>query len=203
MSLRRVLSSCSSAVVQVGLLFSNLMSADANMSRILRWEILPGLPGEGPIPKHFHFGHPTPWAEGFVTRFWNVDGSEWVGNFQGGIIGLNAVLEWAEADCVVLFARGACYFIPAGKPDRYENHGTDAMYALFDELRTLLIVAYEDGDLIAFDRSGTKRWIREGFGAFGVVLQSCELGVVVAEVEIDYEDSWRTVRISAVDGTDV
>jgi len=32
------------------------MSTDASPSRIVRWEILKGLPGEGPVPKHFHLG---------------------------------------------------------------------------------------------------------------------------------------------------
>jgi hypothetical protein len=55
----------------IRLLSSNLMSADSSSGRIVRWEILKGLPGEGLIPKYFHMGHPTPWAEGFVVRFWN------------------------------------------------------------------------------------------------------------------------------------
>lgn len=45
------------------------------------WEVLTGLPGDGPIPYHFHLGHPSPWAEGLVVRFWKADGSSWVGNF--------------------------------------------------------------------------------------------------------------------------
>ena len=63
-----------------------------NTSRIVRWEVLAGLPGEGPIPHHFHLGHPTPWKEGFVVRFWNQDGSEWVGNSQGGFLGHSGIL---------------------------------------------------------------------------------------------------------------
>ena len=64
-------------------------------------------------------------------------------------------------------------------------------------------MGYAYGDVIAFDRSGVKRWVRESLGAFGVVLKCCEMGVVTAEVETDYEDSWRTVRISAADGRGV
>jgi hypothetical protein len=41
-------------------------------TRIERWEILPGLPGEGPDPKHFHLRHPTPWKEGVAVRFCSV-----------------------------------------------------------------------------------------------------------------------------------
>jgi len=57
---------------------------DPGPNSLVRWEILKGLPGEGPLPRYFHLGHSTPWSEGFVVRFWNSDGAEWVGNFQGG-----------------------------------------------------------------------------------------------------------------------
>jgi hypothetical protein len=59
------------------------MSADSTSAcQIVRWEILPGLPGDT-VPYHFHRGHPTPWAEGLVVSFRNLDSSEWIGNFQG------------------------------------------------------------------------------------------------------------------------
>jgi len=74
------------------------MSADANTSRIARWEILPGLPGDGPVPKYFHTCHPTPWAEGFVVRLWNDDGTDWFGNFQAGWTEFSAVIELPKTE---------------------------------------------------------------------------------------------------------
>jgi len=73
-------------------------------SRIIHFEILPGLPGVGPSPKHFHQGRPTPWSEGFVVRFWNSDGSHWVGNFQQGNYGYHDVVLWPEANAIVVVA---------------------------------------------------------------------------------------------------
>jgi hypothetical protein len=64
--------------------------------RIVRWKILEGLPGEGPAPKYFHVGHPTPWAEGVAIRFWHEDGTEWIGNFQGGAFRYSNVALWPE-----------------------------------------------------------------------------------------------------------
>jgi hypothetical protein len=83
------------------LVFSNFMSADSIPNPVVRWEILKGLPSEGPIPKYFHKGHPTPWAEGFVVRFWNEDGTEWVGNFQGGSGSIGTVVDSPEATMIV------------------------------------------------------------------------------------------------------
>lgn len=178
------------------------MSGESS-SQVVNWEVLPGLPGEGPIPKHFHLGHPTPWTEGFVVRFWNQNGDEWIGNFQRGINGLNKILDWNEAGCVVVFANGACYRISVSRPDQYSTHGSNVMYVLFNDERTSLILAHEDGDLIAISGSGDKRWSRTSFGAFGVVLKGCSRGIVTAEIETDYDDSWRTVRINSEDGTDL
>jgi hypothetical protein len=171
-------------------------------NQIVQWDVLAGLPGEGPLPKHFHLGHPTPWTEGFVVRFRNQDGVEWIGNFQRGINGLNKILAWNEAGCVVVFANGACYRISVSGPDRYSTHGSNVMYALFNDDRTLLLLAHEDGDLIAISGDGEQRWARNSLGAFGVVLRDCHRGIVTAEIETDYDDSWRTVQISSEDGID-
>ena len=42
-------------------------SRSGSGSRNVRWEILHGLPGEGPLPRHFHKGHTAPWTEGLVV----------------------------------------------------------------------------------------------------------------------------------------
>jgi hypothetical protein len=170
--------------------------------RIAQWDVLAGLPGEGPIPKHFHLGHPTPWTEGLVIRVRTNDEVEWIGNFQRGLNGLNKVLAWNEVGCVVVFANGACYRICVSRPDQYSTHGSNVMYALFNDDRTLLLLAQEDGDLIAITGDGEKRWARNSLGAFGVVLKDCQRGIVTAEIETDYDGSWRTVEISSEDGTD-
>ncbi len=99
------------------------MSADTSTNHIVRWEILKGLPSEGPLPKYFHLGHPTPWSEGFVVRFWNSDGTEWVGNFQSGWSPIGTVVDWPEAAIFVVIAYGAAYFLMKSDPQRYVHHG--------------------------------------------------------------------------------
>ena len=135
-----------------------------------------------------------------MVRFCDDSEREWIGNFQRGVIGLSTVLEWPEADVILVFANGACYLLSKANPNCYETHGSNAMYWLFDEQRSLVFVAYEDGDLIAFDQSGRERWARRSFGAFGVVLKSCIDGILAGEVEYDYENSWRSFRIRAANG---
>ena len=175
---------------------------DASTSRIVRWEILKGLPSEGPVPKYFHLGHPTPWSEGFVVRFWNSDGTEWVGNFQSAW-GLGTVVDWPEAAIVVVIGYGACYFLQKSDPLQYVHHGFGVTSALLDETRRLLILAYQGGDLFAYDRDGQEVWSRRHFAVDGIELKGCEAGVITADIEYDYEGSWRTARVNAVDGSDL
>jgi len=96
-------------------------------SRIIHFEILPGLPGVGPSPKHFHQGRPTPWSEGFVVRFWNSDGSHWVGNFQQGNYGYHDVVLWPEANAIVVVAGDFFYLISEANPEEYSTPGPQCL----------------------------------------------------------------------------
>jgi hypothetical protein len=81
-----------------------------NPNDIARCEILKGLPGEGPVPRHI--GSPTPWREGFVVRFWNASGVEWVGNFGRGGTPFSSVSDWSEAGFMVVVASGRSISCP-------------------------------------------------------------------------------------------
>ena len=75
--------------------------------------------------------------------------------------------------------------------------------ALLDEAKMLLILAYIGGHLFAYDRDGQEVWRRERFAVDGIELKSCKAGIVSAEIEYDYEGSWKTARVSVVDGSDL
>src|ERR1700735_784210 len=82
--------------------YSRIVTPEATQrpDRIVRWEILNGLPGEGPMPYDFRVGHPTPWKEGFVVRFWNQNETECLGNFQSGYSGHSEVVLWPEGNAI-------------------------------------------------------------------------------------------------------
>jgi len=187
-------------MVSAMLIFSKFMSA--SISRIVRWEILKGLPADGPLPRYFHMGHPTPWAEGFVVRFWNDDGTEWVGNFQAQW-GEGSVFDLRGATSLVVIAYGACYLLPKSDPERYVCQGSLVTSALVCDEQRILALAYQGGDLIGYDPTGTEAWVRDALAVDGVRLQSCIDGIITADIEYDYYGSWRTIRIRATDGTDL
>jgi hypothetical protein len=178
---------------------------DASTSRIVHWEILKGLPGEGPVPKYFHLGHPTPWSEGLVVRFWDADGTEWVGNFQNSRIGSAQIVPWPEANVVGVKTSGHfsfdLYLIHAGNPADYSSH----IYLtgiMFNEDRSMLFVS--DGIRIIGYRTDRKlAWVREGLGGYDLEMKSCVDGVLTVELEEVLGEPRKVVRLSANDGSNV
>jgi hypothetical protein len=168
------------------LLFSNLMGIVGHTNQPVRCEVLKGLPGEGPAPKHFHGGHPTPWTEGVVVRVRNADGGEWVGNFQGGHFSPKEIVAWPEANSVVVIVGGCFYLVDTDNPDNYLTlgPGCDASAAILSADRTRLFVA-EWYQVIAYGRDRRPIW--ESDTLFGFILSIGEShGVLELEVELVY-----------------
>lgn len=170
------------------------------MTGINQWEVINGLPGDGPAPMHFHCGHPTPWSEGFVVKFLSADRSAWIGNFQRGIVGFNTVVDWPEAKLVVVIANGACYFVPTTDPATYRTHRLDSVQALlFDSGRDLLLVA-DYGGVTAYRRDRTIAWQQEGLGLPGIAFISCTDGVLAIKVEFEMGEPWESITLAVSDG---
>lgn len=176
------------------------MDAEAKACQIIQWEVLKGLPGEGPIPKHFHLGHPTPWSEGRVLRFRNVDGSGWVGNFQVCGYGNTEVAEWPEAKAVVVILAGALYLIDSNDPGNYVTLGPQCSVSgtVLSKDRTKLFVAERYG-VLAFGRDRTLIWRSEGLGGEIISIGDVD-GVLEVDVEPELGEPTETVRLSQEDG---
>jgi hypothetical protein len=170
------------------------------MSRIVRWEVLNGLPGEGPMPKHFHLGHQTPWAEGFVVRFWNEDGTEWIGNFRRGGTEFSTLLDWCESNLFVVVAAGTLYFLAGGTLANCMPHLTGVTDFILDDKRTIFVTAEVGGRLMAYGRNGELVWTRKRVAVDVVKFKSCKDGVITLEVDNFDSPSFKAIRVSVVDG---
>lgn len=74
----------------------------------MRYEILPGLPGVGPLPEQFSSTGQGHHSEGFVIKFTSSSGESWVGNFQPAYTQLFKVVDpWGQHILVV--AGGQAY----------------------------------------------------------------------------------------------
>src|SRR5262249_27350003 len=150
-------------------------------SRIVRWELLKGLPAEGPVPKHFHTGHPTPWTEDVVLRFFCVDNKSWLGNFQGLQDWGVSVLLWREADALIVLARDNFYLVSAMNPDEYQTLDPPDLVdsVLLDESQNILFVA-DTRAIHAFNRDCRRIWTQSGIGWSFPQLKGCSEGVLLA-----------------------
>lgn len=77
----------------------------------MRSHILPGLPGEGPLPKQFSATGQGLFREGYVVEFNPPDANAWVGNFQSGGTQLYRVLEDLDGEAVLVIAGGQGYVV--------------------------------------------------------------------------------------------
>jgi hypothetical protein len=169
---------------------------------IVRWETLAGLPGDGPTAYYFHSGHPTPWKEGFVVRFWNQDGTGWVGNFQGLQNRGAKVVLWPEADSVIVVAMDAFYLLDAHNPDNYVTLGSVGPVddVMLDGDHMHLFVS-ESEQIRGYGRDRRLLWTRSGLGGYDAQLKGCAEGVLTVEVEEELGAATRTLRLSTKDGT--
>lgn len=132
-------------------------------------------------------------------RFWNGDGSEWVGNFQAGGSGLSEVVNWPEANAIAVIATDNLYLVDARDPADYVTLQGVVSGAILNEDRTKLFVA-ERYEVIAYGRDRTPVWQSKGLG--GIVISISDTGGVLAvEVEEEMGEPFVTVRLSAKDGS--
>ena len=173
---------------------------NASTSRVVRWETLPGLPADGPVPRHFHLGHPTPRVEGFVVRFWNADGSEWVGNFEGFQDWTTKIVLWPKADSIVVLAMDNFYLVDAGNPDSYVTLDSQTLVddVMLDDEGSVLFVA-ESTRIHAYGRDRRRLWTRSELGGYDAQLVTCSCGVLTIEVEEELGGARKTLRLSVKD----
>ena len=168
---------------------------------VIRWEILSGLPGEGPTPMYFHSQHPTPWAEGLVLRFWRADGSQWIGNFQGKQDWSTKVVLWPKVDSFVVIAMDNFYLLDAGNPANYITADSDLLVddvMLDDEQSTLFAAA--NTTILAFGPNRQLIWRRDSLREFDARFQSCVDGVLTVNVEEELGGERKILRFATTDG---
>lgn len=78
---------------------------------MIAFEVLPGLPPYGELPKLISASGSPAYREGLVVQFLPGTLEEWVGNFQRGIGNLNLVAMHPNGREVVVIAGGECYLV--------------------------------------------------------------------------------------------
>jgi hypothetical protein len=104
------------------------------------FEILPGLPGTGPVPYRFGDRRLNRFREGFVVRFYRHSDGPWVGNFDGGWGATSGVFAHPDGRHCIVIAAGVCYVIDPETTALQEQFGGDIDEVIPAPDRPLLIL---------------------------------------------------------------
>ena len=157
------------------------------------FQVLPGLPGEGPYPEQFTTSGGTH-REGFVVRVWSDLGAPWVGNFQPGGGLLSRVLRHPNGRLLLVVSRGLVYPID---PETRKLAGPtlDGIDDAYERTDLLVLVGFTDLTILGpADREWrTPRLAWDGFKNLRV-----EGPRLTGEGWDAVNDSWRRVEVDLV-----
>jgi hypothetical protein len=158
------------------------------------WDVLPGLPGDGPAPVSYQSDNPAVWQEPFPVRFRNAAGLTWDGDFQQGYGRGYEVFYWAEAACFFVNAWGFLYFVSAGDPQdfRFTIRNVQCGVAFDDDRGRVFVADYFR--IYAFDRNREKVWESDPIAEGVEAIEGYDAGDVLVRAK-QADGSVSTVRV--------
>jgi len=160
-----------------------------------------GLPGTGPLPIHLHTGRPTPWSEGCVVRFNPDADNEWIANIQTGYGYSTKLIEWPDANAIVVIAKGAAYIVRPNAPDDWnfiDLLGINCVITMAGDIAILTTYT----DVVTILPNGNERW-RRSVAIDGVQLESVDNELIHGSAGIEPPDEWHPFTLSLETGKDV
>ncbi|MDD5140042.1 MAG: hypothetical protein PHY43_07275 [Verrucomicrobiales bacterium] len=174
------------------------MSDAVTISDSALFEILPGLPGVGPIPEAFSATGQGTQSEGFVVHFHPRTSESWIGNFQGGDGSLDGVFLYPDKRTVIVVSRGQAYHVDPQSRSLLRHFGGCITTMVKDDARSLLIFA-DWTHLWAFDTTG-QRWESERVSIDGIRNLRIEADSIVGEDFDPTGEKWRKFSVSLETG---
>lgn len=161
------------------------------------FEVLPGLPPYGALPKLISRSGSPVYREGLVVRFLSGTDKEWVGNFQRGYFSLDHACMHPDGKHVLVIAGGSAYVIDPASQSVIRTFGSEfescipipgnCGLLLSDELYVTLI----DSQGLAWR---TRRLAWDGLRILGA-----SGGESYGEAR-HFDDSWHPFRVRLSDG---
>ena len=136
----------------------NKTYVEAN-KKLMRFEILPGLPTHGPMAVSFTeraMRGEVEFREGLVVRFFPEKSDPWVGNFLGGMTKCTTVLDHPNGVDVIVVAKGdVCIIDPEARTIKGRIGGDDITSVLPQpSLGLVIFQGYVDFTAVRADNSG-------------------------------------------------
>ena len=160
----------------------------------MRFEVLPGLPAYGPLPKLFSGTGSGTYREGLVVRFFPDSSETWVGNFQPGLTSYGGVFLHPDKRHVVVISGGTAYVI-----DPEARHPAKILSGFIES-------CLEVSDSLLFSNSirleligATNSWHTRRLAWDGIRVVQIVDDFVAGEAA-HFDDSWHSFRVSLADG---
>lgn len=152
-----------------------------------RYEILPGLPGSGPMYISVSENNEQFYSEGFVVRFFKTDGTNWIANFKPGWSELNFVKDYSDSNRIIIIAKGQGYIMEPESPEPIDTFGLKIKEVI--EAENNRIVCADDCSLYHIDEEGGV-WQSEKISWDGIKDITIQQNTVAGLSYYPMTDSW-------------
>ncbi|AUZ45085.1 hypothetical protein [Pseudomonas sp. 24 E 13] len=169
------------------------------MTSTLKYQILAGLPGEGPLPLQFSATGQGHHSEGVVIRFSPEAMPSWVGNFQPGFCRFSCVLELGSTFHVMIVAGGQGYIVDIRSGVLLKHFGGDIEYLVsIPELDSVLV---SNGLWLRLVKGEAEVWCSERLSLDGIrnIQVSLADGIITGEGWY-VDDCWYPFKVCISSG---
>ncbi len=160
------------------------------------FEVLPGLPGEGPYPEQFTTSGGTH-REGFVVRVIPDHAAPWTGNFQPGCGGVSRVVLHPDGRTLLVFSGGLAYPIDPESRSLASPAVDDGVQDVCVAGDQLVLVGYTGLTILG---PGSHRWQSQRVAWDGIKDVRIDGSKLTAMGWDVVGDVWRPVEVDLRDG---
>lgn len=162
------------------------------------FEIMPGLPPYGPEALPFSATGQGMHREGLVVRFESDQGSDWTGNFQPGLAGIERVVRHPNGHHFVVVASGQAYVVDPTNPRTWQSFG--GMITDVIEVTHLNGIVFGNGLWFEFLGPNGVAWKSRRLSWDGMRDLRIENGKIVGKSWTP-DDAWYDFKLSLTDGS--
>jgi hypothetical protein len=135
------------------------------MEKYKSYEILDGLPSNGPIYISVTKNNENYFSEGFVVRFFKNNNTNWVANFKPGWTSFNKIYEIENQTNLIVIAGGTLYLMNPENEKPLEVYGVGFERAFESELNQIIL--QDQTDLTIIEKNG-EYWTTERISYDGI-----------------------------------
>lgn len=158
------------------------------MESSARYEVLPGLPGEGPMYISVSDNNEQFYSEGFVVLFFKPDGTSWIANFKPGWSDFNFVKDYPDSNRIIVIASGQGYIMEPESFVPIKTFGLGIKQAI--ETQTNRVICADDCSLYLIEKDGSV-WESERISWDGIKDLNIQNNILTGLAYYPMSDSWK------------